>query len=36
MPTYEQWTDDGTLTRRVITDDDGNIIEEWPPADAPG
>lgn len=36
MPKYEEWTADGILTRRVITDDEGNVIEEWPPADAAG
>lgn len=30
MPKYEEYDTQGTLLRRVITDDDGNVIESWP------
>lgn len=30
MPKYEEWTVDGVMTRRVITDEEGTVLEEWP------
>ena len=33
MPRYEEYDTEGTLLRRVISDDDGNVIEEWPEPD---
>jgi hypothetical protein len=30
MPIYEEWDTNGTMLRRVVTDDDGNVVDEWP------
>jgi hypothetical protein len=32
MPKYEEWDEaaGGVLVRRIITDEDGNVIESWP------
>jgi len=32
MPTYERYdeADPGVLRERIVTDEDGNVIERWP------